>query len=131
MVTKISIESSYLIPHSKGGIKDFIQSTPKTPGVYKFLDEFKNPLYIGKAKSLDKRLASYFRTSSRSKKINKLFEVAKYIEFSLTNTELESLLHEQFLIKKYKPKFNVQFKDDKGYPWIKLETDKGNNSKNF
>ena len=124
MVTKISIESSYLIPHSKGGIKDFIQSTPKTPGVYKFLDEFKNPLYIGKAKSLDKRLASYFRTSSRSKKINKLFEVAKYIDFSLTNTELESLLHEQFLIKKYKPKFNVQFKDDKGYPWIKLETDK-------
>ena len=56
--------------------------------------------------------------------INKLFEIAKYIELSLTNTELESLLHEQFLIKKYKPKFNVQFKDDKGYPWIKVETDK-------
>ena len=54
----------------------------------------------------------------------KLFEIAKYIELSLTNTELESLLHEQFLIKKYKPKFNVQFKDDKGYPWIKVETDK-------
>ena len=42
----------------------------------------------------------------------------------MTNTELESLLHEQYLIKKYKPKFNVQFKDDKGYPWIKIETDK-------
>ena len=124
MVSKISIESSYLIPTGKDDIKNFIRSVPKTPGVYKFLDQFKNPLYIGKAKSLDKRLASYFRISSRSKKINKLFELAKFIELSLTNTELESLLHEQFLIKKYKPKFNVQFKDDKGYPWIKVETDK-------
>ena len=120
MVSKISIESSYLIPTGKDDIKNFLRSAPKTPGVYKFLDQFKNPLYIGKAKSLDKRLASYFRISSRSKKINKLFELAKFIELSLTNTELESLLHEQFLIKKYKPKFNVQFKDDKGYPWIKV-----------
>ena len=73
--------------------------------VYKFLDKSKNPLYIGKAKSLSKRLASHFRQSSRSEKINKLLEVSKFIEFSLTNTELESLLHEQYLIKNYKPKF--------------------------
>ncbi len=122
MINNISIESSYLIPNEKGLIKDFISSIPKRPGVYKFLDQSKNPLYIGKAKYLDKRLASYFRTSSRSEKINKLFEVAKYIEFSLTNSELESLLYEQYLIKNHKPKFNVQFKDDKGYPWIKVET---------
>ena len=51
-------------------------------------------------------------------------EKARCIDISLTNTELESLLHEQFLIKEYKPKFNVQFKDDKGYPWIKIETNK-------
>lgn len=124
MLTKISIESSYLIPHDKTDIKDFIRGVPKTPGVYKFLDSSKNPLYIGKAKHLNKRLASYFRTSSRPEKINKLLETAKYIELSLTNTELESLLHEQFLIKKYKPKYNIQFKDDKGYPWIKVETEK-------
>ncbi len=123
MLTKILIESSYPIP-SKGHLKDFIRSIPKTPGVYKFLDESRHPLYIGKAKYLNKRIASYFRASSRSEKINKLFETAKYVELSLTNTELESLLHEQFLIKKYKPKFNVQFKDDKGYPWIKVETHK-------
>ncbi|MFL2707179.1 MAG: excinuclease ABC subunit UvrC [Gammaproteobacteria bacterium] len=124
MLAKISIESSYLIPNNNSDIKDFIRSIPNTPGVYKFLDKSKTPLYIGKAKNLDKRLASYFRTSSRSEKINKLFATAKYIELSLTNTELESLLHEQFLIKKFKPKFNVQFKDDKGYPWIKVENDK-------
>tara|TARA_E500000331_G_C17260249_1_gene714918 strand:- start:620 stop:2458 length:1839 start_codon:yes stop_codon:yes gene_type:complete len=124
VLAKISIESSYLIPNNNSDIKDFIRSIPNTPGVYKFLDKSKTPLYIGKAKNLDKRLASYFRTSSRSEKINKLFATAKYIELSLTNTELESLLHEQFLIKKFKPKFNVQFKDDKGYPWIKVENDK-------
>ena len=84
MLTKISIESPHLIPNGKVNVRDFIQSVPKTPGVYKFLDKSKNPLYIGKAKNLDKRIASYFRISSRSEKINKLFETAKYIELSIT-----------------------------------------------
>ena len=122
MAEQIFTESPYSIPITDIEKKNFIRDIPGSPGVYKFLDIFKNPLYIGKAKSLNKRLASYFRTSSRSKKIDKLFESAKFIEFSLTNTELESLLHEQYLIKHFKPKFNVQFKDDKGYPWIKVET---------
>jgi excinuclease ABC subunit C len=125
MEEKISTESPYLIPLTDEEIKSFIREIPQSPGVYKFLDKFKIPIYIGKAKSLNKRLASYFRASSRSEKINKLLESAKSIEFALTNTELESLLHEQYLIKKYQPKFNVQFKDDKGYPWIKIETNKG------
>ena len=124
MANRISVESPYLIPKGKDQIRDFIRGIPKNPGVYKFLDASKQPLYIGKAKSLNNRLASYFRVSSRSKKIDKLFHSARFIELSLTNTELESLLHEQYLIKRYKPKFNVQFKDDKGYPWIKIETDK-------
>ena len=122
MEEKIFTESPYIIPITDEEIKNFIKETPRSPGVYKFLDTFKNPLYIGKAKSLNKRLASYFRSSSRSEKINKLLESANFIEFSLTNTELESLLHEQYLIKSYQPKFNVQFKDDKGYPWIRVET---------
>lgn len=122
MAEKIFLESPYNIPVRDKEIKNFIKEIPRSPGVYKFLDKSKSPLYIGKAKSLNKRIASYFRTSSRSEKIDKLFESAKFIEFSLTNTELESLLHEQYLIKNYKPKFNVQFKDDKGYPWIKVET---------
>ena len=122
MEEKIFTESPYVIPSTAKEIKDFIREIPGSPGVYKFLDKLKRPIYIGKAKSLNKRLASYFRGSSRSEKIDRLVESAKFIEFSLTNTELESLLHEQYLIKKYKPKFNVQFKDDKGYPWIKIET---------
>ena len=124
MEEKISIESPYQIPVLESEIKDFIREIPKSPGVYKFLDEFGHPLYIGKAKLLNKRVASYFRKSSRSKKIEKLLAQAQYLDFALTNTELESLLHEQYLIKELKPKFNVQFKDDKGYPWIKIETKK-------
>ena len=124
MEEKISIESPYPIPVSDSEIKDFLEEIPKSPGVYKFLDISGYPLYIGKAKLLNKRVASYFRKSSRSKKVIKLLEKAQYIEFALTNTELESLLHEQYLIKELKPKFNIQFKDDKGYPWIKIESKK-------
>ncbi len=124
MVEKITIESPYSIPVLETELKDFIKQIPKSPGVYKFLDTYGNPLYIGKAKLLNKRFSSYFRKSSRSKKIEKLLTQAKYLEFAITNTELESLLHEQYLIKELKPKFNVQFKDDKGYPWIKIESDK-------
>jgi excinuclease ABC subunit C len=124
MEEKISTESSYPIPFLDAEIKEFIKEIPKSPGVYKFLDVSGHPLYIGKAKLLNKRVASYFRRSSRSKKIEKLLTQSQFIEFALTNTELESLLHEQYLIKELKPKFNVQFKDDKGYPWIKIETKK-------
>ena len=122
MEHKISTESPHLIPVLEEDIKDFIKEIPKSPGVYKFLDKSRNPIYIGKAKLLNNRVASYFRESSRTKKIIKLRQQAKFIEFVLTNTELDSLLHEQFLIKEFKPKFNVQFKDDKGYPWIKIES---------
>ena len=124
MKENILTESPYFIPILDKEIKDFIKQIPKSPGVYKFLDKFKTPIYIGKAKLLNKRVASYFRESSRSNKIEKLLEQAKFIEFAITNTELESLLYEQFLIKELKPKFNVQFKDDKGYPWIKIESNK-------
>ena len=99
MEEKISIESPYQIPVLESEIKDFIREIPKSPGVYKFLDEFGHPLYIGKAKLLNKRVASYFRKSSRSKKIEKLLAQAQYLDIALTNTELESLLHEQYLIK--------------------------------
>lgn len=124
MEEEISIESYFPIPKTDKEIKKFIQEVPESPGIYKFLNESYEPLYIGKAKILKNRVASYFRNSSRTKKIVKLFEEAAFIDFALTNTELESLLYEQFLIKEKKPKFNVQFKDDKGYPWIKIEISK-------
>ena len=119
----IYTEKPILIPSGRENISKFIRRLPQKPGVYKFLDGANHPIYIGKAKLLDKRLSSYFRLSSRTKKLDKLMQDARRIEFAITNTELESLLLEQFLIKKLKPKFNVQFKDDKGYPWIKIDTE--------
>lgn len=99
---------------------------PEQPGVYQFLDSDKEPVYIGKAKNLRKRVKSYFsRSSTQLKKVKRLISESSYIDITITNSELEALLLEQHLIKKSKPKFNVQFKDDKGYPWIKISI--GNN----
>jgi len=121
MEEKIFIESAYILPETEEEIREFMRRLPKSPGVYKFLDKSNIPIYIGKAKSIKNRIPSYFRASSQTKKIKRLIEDSKGLEFALTSTELESLLLEQFLIKKFKPKFNVQFKDDKGYPWIKID----------
>ena len=67
MKQKIFIESPYLIPRKTADIKNFLAELPASPGVYKFLDKHQAPLYIGKAKFLNKRIASYFRISSRTK----------------------------------------------------------------
>src|SRR5210317_2239830 len=89
MEEKISTELPYRIPVIDREIKSFIKDIPKSPGVYKFLDSTGYPLYIGKAKLLNNRVASYFRKSSRTKKVEKLLAQSRFIEFALTNTELE------------------------------------------
>ena len=112
----------FKIPNSKNELTIFIDNLPIKSGVYKFIGKDKYPLYIGKAKNIKKRVSTYFRNSNTSKKIHGLIQDSIFLEIILTNTELEALLLEQHLIKKIRPKFNVQFKDDKGYPWIKIET---------
>jgi excinuclease ABC subunit C len=90
---------------------------PKLPGVYKFYDEKNKILYIGKAKNLSKRLKSYL-SSSKDRKKNELIDKIKFLEIFLTKTESDALLLEQNLIRKLKPPFNVQFRDDKSFPAI-------------
>ncbi len=90
---------------------------PKLPGVYKFYDENNKILYIGKAKSLSNRLKSYF-SSSNDRKKNELIDKIKFLEIFITKTESDALLLEQNLIRKLKPPFNVQFRDDKSFPAI-------------
>jgi len=125
MEERAFIESSLVVPPSKSKLKDFLRDLPKNPGVYKFLDESKKIIYIGKAKNLKNRISSYFVNSSdKTKKLKKLVYLLKNLEITITNSELEALLLEQYLIKEKKPKFNVQFKDDKGFPWIKIESSK-------
>jgi excinuclease ABC subunit C len=113
------------IPRIKINLAKFLEQLPENPGVYKFIDSKGHPAYIGKAKNIKKRVKSYFsKNAGKSKKINNLIVCSVYLELTLTTSELEALLLEQRLIKEFKPKFNVQFKDDKGYPWIKIDSSK-------
>ena len=90
---------------------------PNLPGVYKFYDEKNKILYIGKAKNLSNRLKSYL-SNSKDRKKNELIDKIKFLEIFLTKTESDALLLEQNLIRKLKPPFNVQFRDDKSFPAI-------------
>lgn len=97
---------------------------PNAPGIYKFLGSDGKIIYIGKAKSLRKRLKQYFQTRSEIYfKTEFLLKEADNIDFITTKSEYEALLLENQLIKKYKPKFNVRLRDDKTYPYLKITKD--------
>lgn len=93
---------------------------PVNPGVYRMLNEQDNIIYIGKAKNLQKRLGSYFDTSTKSTRIKIMVSEIKSIEVTVTNSENDALVLEQKLINKIKPKYNIIFRDDKSYPFIAL-----------
>jgi len=108
---------------SKEKNKILLKNLPVDSGIYSFLDKEKKIIYIGKAKNLKKRVNSYFvESSKRTSKIENLISKSAFLDLTLTNNELEALLLEQHLIKKHLPAFNVQFRDDKGYPWIKIDS---------
>lgn len=98
-----------------------IDSIPHNCGVYLFLDKKRIPLYIGKAKDLNKRINSHFK--SNDIKTSLFLKKTKDIDYIITNNEIDALLLEDTLIKKYKPKYNIRLKDDKRYPFIKVTTD--------
>lgn len=95
------------------------KSLPDKPGVYIFKDENGNILYVGKARSLKKRVASYFhRGGSLDPKHRLLLSRVRDVDFNITDSEAEALLLECNLIKKFKPPFNVMLRDDKSYPYL-------------
>ena len=93
---------------------------PDKPGVYIFKDEAGDFLYIGKAKSLRKRVSFYFSRSHTSSKIETMLSKARFLEFIVTSNEKEALLLESNLIKNNSPRYNVVLKDDKRYPLLRL-----------
>lgn len=101
--------------------KNFIKQAPDQPGVYKMLNTKNNIIYIGKAKNLKKRISQYFSKSPKDAKTTKLVNSIKNIEIEITNNETESLILEQTLIKKHKPKYNILLIDDKSYIYLKLD----------
>ncbi|WP_427170708.1 excinuclease ABC subunit UvrC [Fusobacterium nucleatum] len=92
---------------------------PESPGVY-LMKKNNKVIYVGKAKNLKNRVSSYFNRIHESEKTNELVKNIEDIEFFLTNTEIDALLLENNLIKKYSPKYNILLKDEKTYPFIKI-----------
>ncbi len=103
--------------------RDFIRNLSHRPGVYRMLDAAGEVMYVGKARDLKKRLASYFQREASTPKIEALVRLVAGIEVTVTATETEALLLEYNLIKKYKPRFNITYRDDKSYPYIRIATD--------
>ncbi|MCX7611678.1 MAG: excinuclease ABC subunit UvrC [Ignavibacterium sp.] len=97
-----------------------IKNLPTTCGVYQFLDKNKKVIYVGKAVNLRQRVRSYFQQNQTSPKTKKIAQKTNYIEVIITDNEIEALILENNLIKKLKPRYNVNLKDDKSYPFIKV-----------
>lgn len=104
-------------------LKYKIKAIPEKPGVYLFKDENNKILYIGKAKSLKKRVRSYYTSKSKDNKVFAIQKHATDIETITTQTETEALILENNLIKLYKPRYNIKLIDDKTYPYLVITTD--------
>ena len=102
----------------------FLRTLTNNPGVYRMLDDQGQVLYVGKARNLKKRVASYFREPAQLEgKTRALMTHARSVEVTVTHTEGEALLLENNLIKEFKPRYNVLLRDDKSFPYIYLATE--------
>lgn len=102
-------------------ISEKLKLLPDNPGVYIMLDEYKNVIYVGKARVLKNRVRQYFHNSLKPEKVMKMVENIRDFNYIITKTEIDALALENNLIKKYKPKYNILLKDDKTYPYIKVD----------
>ncbi|WP_301922223.1 excinuclease ABC subunit UvrC [Ferruginibacter sp.] len=96
---------------------------PLQPGIYKYYDGNNELLYVGKAKSLRKRVSSYFSKTYTNYKTHELVQRIRKIEFTIVNSEQDAFLLENSLIKKFQPLFNINLKDDKSYPYIVIKNE--------
>ena len=99
-------------------IKFIAKTLPNQPGVYQMEDNEGNILYIGKAKNLAKRVINYTSLNNLTRRLQRMVSLTKKMNFVVTNTEIEALLLECNLIKRYKPRFNIILRDDKSFPYI-------------
>lgn len=102
-------------------IKEKLKLLPENPGVYIMLDKYGNVIYVGKARVLKNRVRQYFQHSPKPEKVMRMVENVADFNYIITATEIDALALENNLIKKYKPKYNILLKDDKTYPYIKVD----------
>ena len=100
--------------------KDIVEKIPFDPGIYIMKDETDKIIYVGKAKSLRKRVRQYFNKTNKTIRIQNMVKKVRNIEYIVTSNELEALVLECNYIKEFMPKYNVMLKDDKTYPYIKI-----------
>ena len=106
-------------------IQNIIRTMPDNPGVYQYYDVEGKIIYVGKAKNLKKRVSSYFnKDQSENGKTQVLVKKISDIKYIIVDTEIDALLLENNLIKKYQPRYNVLLKDDKTYPWICIKNER-------
>ncbi len=101
--------------------QEIIKTLPNQPGIYKYFDAKNDLIYVGKAKNLRKRVSSYFTKTFTGYKTHELVKRIKRIEFTIVNNEKDAFLLENSLIKEYQPKYNINLKDDKSYPYIVIK----------
>ena len=101
-----------------------LKTLPDRPGVYQYFDARENIIYVGKAKNLKKRVNSYFTKQHDNNRTRLLVKKIVRIEHIVVNSEMDVLLLENNLIKKYQPRYNVLLKDDKSYPWICIKKER-------
>lgn len=102
-------------------IEEELKKLPNKPGVYVMRDKNDTIIYVGKAVSLKKRVRQYFRKNNKTARIEKMVSLIDHFEYIVVDNEAEALILECNLIKKNRPKFNVLLKDDKTYPYIKID----------
>ena len=105
-------------------VKELVSMLPGNPGVYQYFNKEGMLLYIGKAKNLKKRVSSYFNKNQQSAKTSRMVSQIYDIKYIVVETEYDALLLENNLIKNHQPKYNINLKDDKTYPWIIVKNER-------
>src|SRR5699024_8730235 len=105
-------------------LKSLIKTIPEGPGVYQYFDSEETLLYVGKAKNLKKRVSSYFNKDHDSSRLRVMVRKIANIKTVKVNSELDALLLENNLIKSLKPRYNINLRDDKTYPWIIIKNER-------
>jgi excinuclease ABC subunit C len=107
----------------RAAILRYVKLAPSRPGVYRMIDARGDVLYVGKAKTIKKRIAAYARPTGLDTRIERMVAATRTLEFIVTRTETEALLLEANLIKRLRPRFNVVLRDDKSFPYILISSD--------
>ncbi len=111
------------MPKGVAVIETALETMPANPGVYRMLDAKGDALYVGKARSLKRRITSYTQIGRLPERLRRMVSETATMEIVTTHTEAEALLLEANLIKRLKPRFNIVLRDDKSYPWLMLTED--------